>query len=392
MLILAPTFTSDTMSLKYLSTALASLLLLQQSAEAELLRTYFGTSRSAGIYTGVFDTDSGELSPITLAAETNAPGFLAIHPNHRFLYATNAAFQQPTPGGVAAFRIQPNGGLSLVNQQPTSGRGTCHLNLDPGGQVLLAANYTSGTVNAFKILTDGSISPAVTTHQHQGAGAHPKRQKAPHPHSVLIHPYYHYAYVPDLGMDQVVIYSLEQDRGALKRAGEANVPGGSQGPRHMKFSLDGKHAYVLNELSLSLASYSVSGSNGQLEYIDSISVFSADNQQATGSMTCAEIRVHPNGQWIYTSTRDLEDQGRDTLSTFKRAPDGSLSLISNTPAGVDFPRNFNIDPTGQWLIAAGQRSSTLAIFSIDPHSGMLILHQSDIPFQGQPICVEFLGQ
>ena len=90
MLILAPTFTSDTMSLKYLSTALASLLLLQQSAEAELLRTYFGTSRSAGIYTGVFDTDSGELSPITLAAETNAPGFLAIHPNHRFLYATNA--------------------------------------------------------------------------------------------------------------------------------------------------------------------------------------------------------------------------------------------------------------------------------------------------------------
>ena len=109
-------------------------------------------------------------------------------------------------------------------------------------------------------------------------------------------------------------------------------------------------------------------------------------------MTCAEIRVHPNGQWIYTSTRDLEDQGRDTLSTFKRAPDGSLSLISNTPAGVDFPRNFNIDPTGQWLIAAGQRSSTLAIFSIDPHSGMLTLHQSDIPFQGQPICVEFLGQ
>lgn len=157
----------------------------------------------------------------------------------------------------------------------------------------------------------------------------------------------------------------------------------------MKFSADGHYAYVLNELALTVATFSVNPDNGQLDHIDTLSVFTKDNAAEPDTMSCAEIRIHPNGNWIYTSTRDLEAQGRDTLSTFQRTPDGTLQLIANTPASVHFPRNFNIDPTGQWLIAAGQKSSTLAIFSINPATGELTLKRTDIPFEGQPICVEF---
>ena len=193
--------------------------------------------------------------------------------------------------------------------------------------------------------------------------------------------------MPDLGIDKVVIYQLSPDTATLTPAGHAEVPGGGQGPRHMKFSSDGHYAYVLNELSLNVATFEVS-STGQLHYLDSQSVFTDD--ATSDSMSCAEIRLHPNGEFIYTSTRDLNQAGRDTLSTFKRAADGSLQLIANTPATVSVPRNFNIDPSGQWLIAGGQKSSTLAIFSINQETGALTLKRSDIPFEGQPICVEFL--
>ena len=368
-----------------------TLALLHSFVSAEQLRTYFGTSKSAGIYTATFDTATGRLSLITLATAIQSPGFLAVHPNQQCLYSTNAAFQKPNTGGVAAFRIHNDGSLTLLNKQPTEGRGACHLSIDATGQSVVAANYGSGNVAAFKILEDGSLAPSGSTHQHTGSGQHSKRQRAPHPHSAFIHPHNQYVYVPDLGTDKVMIYSLDSAQGALTPAGHADVPGGSQGPRHMKFSKDGKHAYVLNELSLSVATYSVNPGNGQLDHIETISVFTEGNAPELDTMSCAEIRIHPNGKWIYASARDLEGQGRDTLSTFQRTQDGTLKLIANTPASVHFPRNFNIDPTGQWLIAAGQRSSTLAIFSIAPTTGALTLKHTDIPFAGQPICVEFLS-
>jgi 6-phosphogluconolactonase len=377
---------------KLLSRTLLTLTLLFSTACAEPTRAYFGTGRGGeGIYTATFDTATGTLSPITLAAAIEFPGFLAIHPNQQFLYSTNAEFDKPNTGGVAAFRIHHDGSLSLLNQQPTIGTGACHLSIDATGQSVIAVNYASGTLAAFKINKDDSLTPATSTHQHTGSGEHPKRQDGPHPHSAFIHPNNQYVYVPDLGTDKVMIYSLDSEQGTLTPAGHADVPGGSQGPRHMKFSKDGKHAYVLNELSLTLATYSVNPGNGQLDHTETISVFTEGNAQELDTMSCAEIRIHPNGKWIYASTRDLEGQGRDTLSTFQRTQDGTLQLIANTPASVHFPRNFNIDPTGQWLIAAGQRSSTLAIFSIDPTTGALALKRTNIPFVGQPTCVEFLS-
>lgn len=373
-----------------LSKTLLTLALLQSTTTAEPLRTFFGTNKGEGIYTATFETTTGSLSPITLAATTHTPGFLAIHPNQQFLYSTNAEFDTPNSGGVSAFRIHEDGSLTLLNKQPTLGRNACHLSIDTAGKSVVATNYSSGSVTAFQVLKDGSLSPADSTHPHAGSGEHANRQKAPHPHSAYVHPNNQYVYVPDLGIDKVMIYSLNSAKGTLSPAGHADVLGGSQGPRHMKFSNDGKQAYVLNELSLTLATYSVNTDTGQLDHIETISVFTDDNQQAVDTMSGAEIRIHPNGNLVYTSTRDLKGQGRDSISTFRRAQDGTLQLIANTPASVHFPRNFNIDPTGQWLIIAGQKSSTLAIFSIDKKTGALALKHTDIPFEEQPSCVEFL--
>lgn len=377
------------MTQNILNKLLLPLVLVHTFLPAQAARlVYFGTSQSEGIYTAEFDSEKGSLAPIRLAVEIASPGFLATHPNKQNLYSTTAGFEKPNTGAVAAFRIHEDGSLSLLNKQPTLGRSACHLSIDTTGKTLIAANYSSGSVSAFPIRIDGTLAPAFSTHQHIGSALDPKRQKEPHPHSVFIHPNNRHVYVPDLGIDKVMIYELDPAHAKLTLSGFADVPGGSQGPRHMKLSSDGKFAYVLNELSLSIASYSVNLKNGDLEYIDTQSVFT--NGIAPKGMSCAEIRIHPSEQWIYASIRDLNGQGRDALSTFQRATDGSIKLIANTPAAVYFPRNFNIDPSGKWLIVGGQRSSTLAIFSINQDSGALTLKSAEIPFNGQPTCVEFL--
>ena len=375
---------------KYLcSTVFLVLTLTPDAASAKQTQVYFGTDRgSEGIYSAQFESATGTLSSITLAVAVESPGFLATHPNQQFLYSTSAGFEKPNTGAVAAFRIQADGSLTFLNKQPSLGSSACHLSVDATGSALVVANYASGNVSSFQIREDGTLTTLVSNHQHSGSAQDPKRQREPHPHSAFIHPNNRYVYVPDLGIDKVMIYALDPAHATLTPCGAAEVPGGSQGPRHMKFSSDGKFAYVLNELSLSIASYSVNIGNGQLEYIDTQSVFT--NGIAPEGMSCAEIRIHPSEQWLYASIRDLAGQGRDALSTFQRAVDGSIKLIANTPAAVYIPRNFNIDPSGKWLIVGGQRSSTLAIFSIHQDTGALTLKSADIPFEGQPMCVEFL--
>lgn len=360
--------------------------LLFSTTEAAPNRVYFGTDKSEGIYTAIFDDANGTLGPISLAVEVESPGFLAAHPKAPILYSTNAAFENPENGGVSAFTIETNGQLTPLSQQPSHGRGTCHLSVDPSGQTLVAVNYGTGNVLAYSLNQDGSLAPSISQLTHSGSGADPKRQKGPHPHSAFVHPTLPYVYVCDLGIDKIMIYRLNTALGQLTPSGEAIVPGGAQGPRHLKFSPDGKQVYVLNELSHTVSTFKVIPESGQLSFIDSQSVFSETEPQP--QMTSAEIRMHPSGRWLYTSTRDLTDQGRDVLTTFARNEDGSIKRIAQTAANVAAPRNFNLSPNGQWLIAAGQRSQSIAIFSVTAN-GELILEKKGIPFPGQPICIEF---
>ena len=382
-------YTSNTMITKYLcSTILLILTVGHNAASANRSQVYFGTDRGGqGIYHAQFESTIGTLSSITLAVAVEFPSFLATHPNQQFLYATTGS-DAPYSANVAAFRSQADGSLTFLNKQPTLGSNACHLSVDATGRTLVAANYGSGNVSSFQIRADGTLTAVVSNHYHGGSAQDPKRQKEPHPHSAFIHPNNCYVYVPDLGIDKVMIYALDPVRATLTPCGSTEVPGGSQGPRHMKFSSDGKFAYVLNELSLSIASYSVNLETGQLEYIDTQSVLT--NGVDPEGMSCAEIRIHPSEQWLYASIRDLAGRGRDALSTFQRATDGSIRLIANTPAAVYIPRNFNIDPSGKWLIVGGQRSATLTIFSIHQDTGTLTLKSAEIPFEGQPMCVEFL--
>ncbi|MBB5350270.1 6-phosphogluconolactonase [Haloferula luteola] len=343
-----------------------TLALLAVSATAESRRVYIGTTGQGpakGIYVADFDLVTGTLSGLKLATAAPNPGFLVMASNGKHLYATSstsATGSQRSTGAVAAFSVETDGTLQEINRQE-SGGGTCFVTLDASGQVLLAANYGEGSVSSFPIKGDGSIGPRASHFVHQGSSINPDRQKEPHAHSFYPGPDHLRAYAPDLGIDQVVIYTLDPTTAEVSREGFAKTTPGS-GPRHMKFSPDGQHAYVMGEMSLSVMTYSRNPATGALDFQQETRVL-AEGDSGDG-MTCSEILVSTDGKHLYTANRDVAGKGRDSLTTLVIGEDGSVTRQSEVAAEVRIPRNIQLSPDGNWLLVAGQESGGVPVFRL----------------------------
>lgn len=359
---------------------------------------WFGTETprggsSRGIYHASLNTDTGKLSDPTLAAEADSPGFLAVHPDGKTLYAT-------TGNSITAYRITGGAGrsqLKRIGSVETGNGGAAHVSTDRAGTVLFSAQYGGGSTTLYPLNPDGSIDNRIDVKQHAdllpdaGSRVDAGRQDKPHAHWTGTSPDDRFVFVPDLGMDKVVIWELDRDTPSLSHHGYGDCPPGS-GPRHMKFSPDGKRIYVLNELALSITVFDYDASTGTMTPIQTIETLSEQTKAKETTNSASEIRVHPSGKFVYAANR-----GHDTVSVF-RVHDGEsddsgaghgsdvLSLVEVEPIRGGWPRNFGIDPSGRWLIAAGRDSNTATVFEIAPDSGELtfIRQTQTVP---TPICV-----
>jgi 6-phosphogluconolactonase len=346
-----------------------------------------------GLRVAEFDAETGELTPPREAVSLSGTGFLALHPQEPFLYATSTIkTERKKTGAVAAFRIEDDGQLTLLNKVSAEGSGTCHVSVDASGGVVFAANYGSGSLASFRILENGELSEAVSTPAHEGSSVHPQRQKQPRAHSFVAGPGNRFAYAADLGIDRVVIYRFDSETAQLARVGEGRLAPGA-GPRHFKFSASGKQLYVLNELDLTVTVFDRDIESGMLSEKATVSVLPEETRRE--GISCSEIRVHPSGDFVVTAQRDLETNAKDTLgrnslSVFRVTDDGSLKRLATVPAGVRIPRNFNFDPSGKWLLAGGQASNDIQIFSFDADTGTLTPKGEPVPCPS-PVCFEFVG-
>lgn len=364
-----------------------ALVVCVKPVAAEQIRVYFGTSNN-GIYMALFNTTTGELSTPELAVEIKNPGFIVIHPNKKYIYATTTGMPDDKNGGVAALKINDDGTLTIINKKSSEGRNPCHVNLDATGSCLMVVNYSSGSVASYKINTDGAISEAVSIHQHKGSVVGSTRQMEAHPHSIFPNPENTFVYVPDLGLDKIMIYKLHPKDAVLTKAGFAEIPGNNMGPRHMKWSKDGKYVYILNELAPKLTVLESTESYGKLKHKDTL--FTLSDKMDMGNMYGSEVRIHPNEKFVYTANRDTAEKNRDSITLFSTfANSQGCQRIEIIPAEVSLPRNFNIDPTGKWMLVGGQGSHDIAIFSIDQDTGKLTFTGKKVPFEGSPICIEF---
>ena len=360
---------------------LASLLALGTAALATDAPFYIGTytkpDGSKGIYRSVLDTATGKLTPPTLVAETPNPTFLAIHPRGGFLYAAN----ETSPGEVSAYATAADGTLTFLNKQSAKGGGTCHIITDPAGKNVLVANYGTGSVAVLPIAADGSLAEASSFDQHTGSSADPARQKEPHAHSIYVDPAGKFAYACDLGTDKIYGYQYDAAHGTLMpdETATGTVAPGS-GPRHLALHPTQDTAYVINEMLSTITAFRRDPAAGALRVLQTVPTLPED---FTGNSSTAEIFIHPSGKYLYGSNR-----GHDSIAAFAISSDGQLALIGHTPVGGKVPRNFALDPTGRWLLAAGQDSGDIRVFKIDPDTGKLTAtgERTEIP---APVCLVF---
>ncbi len=360
------------------------------AATSSAVHVYVGTytgDNSRGIYRFRFDLESGAVSPVELAAETTNPSFLASGPGGRFVYAVSEVsdFAGKKSGGVASFAVGPeDGGLTLINTQPSGGRGPCFVAVSPDGGAVLAANYSGGSVAALPAGADGRLAPPASVIQHAGSSVDRQRQKGPHAHSINVDPSGRFALAADLGLDKILVYRLDSAAGTLTPHDppSAALPPGS-GPRHLAFSPDGRFAYVCNEMGNSVTAFSWDAAAGVLRDFQTVSTLPAGFE---GENTTAEVRVHPSGLFLYVSNR-----GDDSLAIFRVDPaSGRLAIIGHESTQGEVPRGFNIDPSGSWLLAANQNSDSLVLFRIDSETGAL--ESRGAVRIGKPVCVLFLPQ
>jgi 6-phosphogluconolactonase len=359
-------------------------LLLTATADADQSAVWIGMSEphhgeSEGIYRATLDTTTGRLTEPKLAAKIGTPEFLALSPNGKQLYA--ACRLSNGDGGVAAFEISGDKqSLRFLNAVPTGGGQSCHVAVDRSGHCLFSAQYGGGNISVLPLAADGKIEPHSAVIRHTGSGPNKQRQEGPHPHFVGTDPENRYLFVPDLGSDQIVIYKLNAEKCSLTPHGAGHTPPGS-GPRHLVFHPNGRFAYVVNELGVSVTAFRFDPAAGTLSEIQTIASLPEKDKKLPS--TGAELYIHPSGKFLYASTRN-----DDTITTFAVDPiSGKLTFVEREPIRGSHPRSFNLDPGGKWLLAAGRDSNTIAIFRIDQKTGRLIFNDQVVN-SPSPICIE----
>jgi 6-phosphogluconolactonase len=320
-----------------------------------------------GIYRATFDSKSGALSAPVLAHESVNPSYLAVarKGGNRYLYAVNEVGNyggKPT-GAVSAFKIEAGGSLTLLNQVPSMGADPAHVSVSSSGKFVLVANYSGGSVASFKILDDGSLQLAASV-QHSGAkGPHPNQQ-APHAHFIASDGMGKRVFVADLGLDQVLVYALDEVTGALT----PNVPpfgavppGG--GPRHLAFEKHGRFVYANNELAQTVTVFARDAATHSLTPVQTLSSLMPDDAQPGQS---SEIVMSANGDHLYVGNR-----GPNSIAVFDVSKaTGQLSLKATVSTGGNWPRDFKLDLSGRFIVLGNNRSGDVKVFALDAATGL----------------------
>lgn len=327
---------------------------------------YVGTY-GEGIYAYKYDAGSGKLEPLNLVGKVVNPSFLATDREHKHLYAASEV-EGDKPGAITGFAIdRASGALTELNSRSSEGLAPCHLAVDQTGKMLIAANYTSGSVPVFPVEPDGKLGPLSALMSGIGSGPNKERQEGPHAHETVFSADNRFAYVPDLGLDRIRIYKVDAAHAKLlpndPPFGKTD-PG--SGPRHMVLSHDGKFAYVIHELIPQVAVFARDSQSGALTHLQTIP---SVPDGFKGVSNPAEILLDRTGNYIYASNREY---GAIAVFAVDHAS-GKLSRIQVIETGFDQPRGVELDPSGKLLFVGDQKGNKFILFSVDAGTGKLTL-------------------
>ena len=372
----------------------------------------FGVGGGGGISVFSVNLDDGSLEPVSRTGpefDNMNAGYLCTSPDGRFLYANNEVGnlngELGAGGGIMSFAIDPDdGSITHVNTQPSMGVNPAYVTIDATGSHVLVSNhgsynvvvtvverdgvaeiqkvYDDGTVSIYPVRPDGTLAPAsdVAVLERIG-GVDPLSQLNPHAHSVNFDPGNRFVLVCDKGADRVYVFEVDLSSGTLSEpAFVSSAPGSA--PRHSVFHPRLPYAFVILERIPGVMSLNFDADTGEISEIHTVSTLPDDFE---GRNTCADIRVHPNGRFVYGSNR-----GHDSIAIFALDEStGRLSMTGLVPTEGATPRNFNFDPSGRYVFVCNQGSDSVVTFEADPDDGTLtpVGNVADVL---KPACIKFL--
>jgi 6-phosphogluconolactonase len=357
------------------------LFLANNALQAQNANLFIGTytqKGSQGIYVFNFDTATGKAIELSHTDSISNPEFLTITKDKQFVYAAN----EDKNGMVSAFALK-NNKLNLLQQKPVNATDPCYISLSPDEHNIIVANYAGGSITQFHRFADGLISNAQQFIQHEGKSVNEKRQDKPHVHGAFFSPKGDFLLTPDLGMDEVFIYPYSNTSPTpldINNVKKIKFQPGA-GPRHLAFSKNGKYLYVSEELTGSISVYNFN--NGNVIFLQRVLTHPNNYEGAPGT---ADIHVSPNGQYIYVSNRGDENNiAKFPILSNGKLEEKQMKLFSTLGKR---PRNFNISPDGNWLLAANQDTDNIAVFKINKQTGDLTDTGNTIHVS-MPVCVLF---
>lgn len=356
-----------------------NLTLAQKEKDYNLLiGTYTQPGKSEGIYVYQFNTSTGELTPKSKATGITNPSFLTISRDRKHVYAVN----ETNDGTVSAFSFDSKtGSLTLLNTAPAGGSSPCYISTDDRGKFVFVGNYGGGNVSAIPIKSDGSLGSEIQTIQHEGKGVKSNQDK-PHVHAAVLSKDNRFLFVPDLGTDKVNIYRVNHNnKTPLTAASFASVDAGN-GPRHFTFDGSGKNAFLIQEMTGVVTAFTYA--DGILTSRQSLALAPAG---FTGRIDAADIHLSPDGKFLYASLRgDINE-----IVILSMDPTGLMRYAGRVSTQGKTPRNFAIDPSGNFLLVANQNSDEIVVFKRDQKTGALHATDKKVAL-GSPVCLLFSAQ
>jgi 6-phosphogluconolactonase len=352
----------------------AALRLQAQTNHKLIVGTYTDKGNSEGIYIYDFDSKTADTKPISVIKNVSNPSYLTLSTNGDIIYSVNESGKL---SAASAFKLDKNSGQgTLLNTEATKGANPCFILTD--GKHVFTADYSGGSISVFGLKADGSLTALKQYIQHTGKGPDP-RQASAHVHQVQFSPDKRYIIANDLGEDNIYIYHYQPDAKTpltLKQYIKTNA---GTGPRHLTFSPNGKYVYLAHEFNGSISVYGYN--DGNLTLIQEVPTVAKDFK---GKIDGADIHISADGKFLYESNRgDI-----NAIAVFAVAKNGKLTPVKTVSTLGKGPRNFTIDPSGNYLLVAHQYTNDVVIFNRNANTGKLSDSGKRINV-GAPVCLVF---
>jgi 6-phosphogluconolactonase (cycloisomerase 2 family) len=331
-----------------------------------------------GILLFQMNASTGELTPHETFTSDANPSWLAFDPSRTHLYSANETDAYPGgSGSVTAWSIdRASGRLAAINTVSSEGAGPAHLSVHPSGRYVLVANYAGGTVAVLPVRANGSLGAATDVKHDAGkvgpihaASAPPgsfaiSGHEKPHAHMVQSDPSGRFVLAADLGLDQILIWKFDIEKGTLTPNAPASVavPAGD-GPRHFTFHKNGRWMFSLQEEASTLITFDYDATRGSLTAKQTISSLPKGFR---GTNFTSEVMISEDGRFLYAANRL-----HDSIAWFAIGGDGTLTFAGEEWCRGDYPRYFNIDPSGNFLYTCNQRADAIAAFRVNRQTGAL---------------------